>query len=648
METIGINVLLRQLIRRSMLPLMAACAFLGVAFVQEIHDQQNQAAEHRLDIATNTLNDFLEARIAGLTLLSSSPQLASVQLLEGFRGRAEKFRDNWGHHLMLANADRQMLMHTRLPADAPLPQLPLPRSPGYSAFQAALVSGKVSVGDIVTSPIMGESVAVIAAPVLRDGIAAQALMAVIEAGQVETLLSRVKLPEGFVVSVIDGKGDRFASAPRTDVHQFRKLALSGSRPVAATGERWRLELHTDPTLNHSTVLLAGSALMLGLLVAIGLAYYLSLSFAGTLTHAMGSLASPEGIPAAGEVPQITEVEAVRSKLKESALMLNASETRYAELFRSNPHPMWIYDLETLRFLAVNNAAVARYGYSQDEFLAMTIADIRPAEDVPKLRDNIEKRRHLLKGSFDHAGIWRHRKKDGSLISVEISSHILQFDGRRAEAVLAHDVTDRLQVEERIAGYMHRLEQAMSGTAQAIAGMMDQRDPYTAGHERRVGEIAAAIAAEMGLPEETQRGLRVAGDLHDIGKISVPAEILAKPARLTAVEFELIKQHAEKGYDILKSIDFPWPVAEIAHQHHERLDGSGYPRGLKGDQILPEARILAVADVLEAMSSHRPYRPGLGLDKALEEIEKNSGRHYDPAVVSACLRLCRERGYRIPA
>ncbi|MBM3372556.1 MAG: HD domain-containing protein [Betaproteobacteria bacterium] len=277
-----------------------------------------------------------------------------------------------------------------------------------------------------------------------------------------------------------------------------------------------------------------------------------------------------------------------------------------------------------------------------------IADIRPAEDVPKLQEKIEQRRLDLNSSHDHAGIWRYRKKDGSSISVDISTHLMQFEGRRALAVLALDVTERLRMEERIASYLQRLERAMNGTAQAIAGMMDQRDPYTAGHERRVGEIAAAIAAEMGLPEDTQRGLRVAGDLHDIGKIGVPAEILVKPTQLTPIEFALIQEHPEKGHDILKNIDFPWPIAGVAHQHHERIDGSGYPRGLKGDQMVLEARILAVADVLEAMSSHRPYRPGLGIDKALEEIENKAGQYYDANVVAACLRLFRERGYRIPA
>jgi putative nucleotidyltransferase with HDIG domain len=174
-----------------------------------------------------------------------------------------------------------------------------------------------------------------------------------------------------------------------------------------------------------------------------------------------------------------------------------------------------------------------------------------------------------------------------------------------------------------------------------------RDPYTAGHERRVAELAAAIAREMGLAEPLVEGIRFGSMIHDLGKIKIPAEILVKPSRLTPIEYELIKQHAQAGYDILKGIDFPWPVAQMVLQHHERLDGSGYPNGLKGEAICQEARILSVADTVEAMSSHRPYRPGLGIDKALAEIERGRGALYDPAAVDACLRLHRDKGYTLP-
>jgi len=179
-------------------------------------------------------------------------------------------------------------------------------------------------------------------------------------------------------------------------------------------------------------------------------------------------------------------------------------------------------------------------------------------------------------------------------------------------------------------------------------LSEMRDPYTAGHERRVAEIAVAIGAEMGFDAPRREGLRVAGYLHDVGKISIPAELLSKPGKLSAVEFSLIKSHAEQGFEVLKNVEFPWPVAQVALQHHERVDGSGYPRGLKGEEILLEARIMAVADVMEAMSSHRPYRVGLGIPAALAEIERGRGTAYDADAADACLRLFREKQFTIPA
>ena len=194
----------------------------------------------------------------------------------------------------------------------------------------------------------------------------------------------------------------------------------------------------------------------------------------------------------------------------------------------------------------------------------------------------------------------------------------------------------------------KLRRSLEASIEAIAATVEMRDPYTAGHERRVALLAAAIATEMALPPFMVEGIRFGGMIHDLGKIQVPAEILSKPTRISPLEFELIKGHAQAGYEILKGIDFPWPVAEMARQHHERLDGSGYPQGLKGEEILLEARVLAVADTVEAMASHRPYRAGLGIDKALAEIERGRGSGYDPLVADACLRLFRDKGYKLPA
>ncbi len=196
-------------------------------------------------------------------------------------------------------------------------------------------------------------------------------------------------------------------------------------------------------------------------------------------------------------------------------------------------------------------------------------------------------------------------------------------------------------------YIERLRTSLEEALQAIASTVEMRDPYTAGHQRRVAHLATAIARELGLPEEQVHGIHLAGIVHDLGKIHVPAEVLSKPGRLDEIEFSFIKTHSQVGYNILKKIQFPWPIAQAVLQHHERLDGSGYPQGLKGDAIILEARILAVADVVEAMSSHRPYRPGLGIEKALAEIERGRGTAYDTDVADACLRIFRERRYQLP-
>jgi len=204
------------------------------------------------------------------------------------------------------------------------------------------------------------------------------------------------------------------------------------------------------------------------------------------------------------------------------------------------------------------------------------------------------------------------------------------------------VTLRARVEQ--SQHATILRRSLEQSIETIADTVEARDPYTAGHQRRVSELAMAIAQEMGLPEEQINGIHLAGIIHDLGKINVPAEILSKPGKLSDIEFMLIKQHPQAGYDILKNVKFPWPIADIVLQHHERQDGSGYPQGLKGDAILLESRIMAVADVVEAMSSYRPYRPGLGIDVALKEIEGGRDSKYDPVVVDACLKLFAEERF----
>jgi putative nucleotidyltransferase with HDIG domain len=197
-------------------------------------------------------------------------------------------------------------------------------------------------------------------------------------------------------------------------------------------------------------------------------------------------------------------------------------------------------------------------------------------------------------------------------------------------VAAVSIQNALLVEE--------IRHGLEGTIEALARTTEMRDPYTSGHQQRVSQLACAIAAKMGLDEKTVDGVRVSGLVHDVGKVSIPAEILSKPGGLTPLEFSLVKEHVRVGFDVLKGVVFPWPVVETVLQHHERLDGSGYPCGLKGEAINLGARILAVADVVEAMASHRPYRPALGIDAALKEIRERQGKLYDSEAVEACNQL----------
>jgi putative nucleotidyltransferase with HDIG domain len=226
-----------------------------------------------------------------------------------------------------------------------------------------------------------------------------------------------------------------------------------------------------------------------------------------------------------------------------------------------------------------------------------------------------------------------------------------FDAEEVQLLrqLTGDVARALESMEnaqRVLEYDARMKRGLQATVEAIASALESRDPYTAGHQKRVADLAVAIAREMGLPENDLVGIHFGALIHDLGKIQVPSEILAKPGKLSKLEFELIKTHPQAGYDIIKGIEFPWPVAAMVHQHHERIDGSGYPQGLRGEQIALEALILAVADVVEAMASHRPYRPGLGIERALDEIQAKRGQWYCEEAVDACTRFFREKGFRL--
>ncbi|MBF0320154.1 MAG: PAS domain S-box protein [Nitrospirae bacterium] len=293
----------------------------------------------------------------------------------------------------------------------------------------------------------------------------------------------------------------------------------------------------------------------------------------------------------------------------------------------------------------NEAAENIFGYSFDEAKDMPLTNIIPERFR---REHIEGINRVLKTGktrvlgemLELYGL----RKNGSEVPIEFSVAKWEATAGTFFTAVLTDITKRKQAEATLTESFENLRKALGGIIQTLSMAVEAKDPYTAGHQNRVGDLSRAIASEMGLSQHQVEGVRMAGAIHDLGKIWVPAEILSKPGKLHESEFALIKNHSFVGYEILKTMDFPWPIDQIVLQHHEKLDGSGYPQGLHGDDILIEARIICVADIVEAMSSHRPYRPSLGMDIALNEIESNKGIFYDTDVVNACLRLFREQGF----
>ncbi len=239
-----------------------------------------------------------------------------------------------------------------------------------------------------------------------------------------------------------------------------------------------------------------------------------------------------------------------------------------------------------------------------------------------------------------------RRSDGAVRTGIYSARPIAVDDEECLIFILQDITEQKMMDAELRRTLDSLKNAVGTTIQVLVSALESRDPYTAGHQIRVANLACAIAEEMGIEKEKIDGIRLAGSIHDIGKISIPTEILTKPTKLTNLEFSLIKEHSQTGYEMLTHVESPWPLAQIVHQHHERLDGSGYPNKLKGNEIILEARIMAVADVVEAMASHRPYRASLGIESALEEVKRHRGKIFDGAVVDACLKLFMEKGYQL--
>jgi PAS domain S-box-containing protein/putative nucleotidyltransferase with HDIG domain len=325
------------------------------------------------------------------------------------------------------------------------------------------------------------------------------------------------------------------------------------------------------------------------------------------------------------------------KLAEEAL--RRSEEKYRLLVDNANDGVFIAQEGRIKF--PNPKVMQILGYTASELAGIHYLDLVHPDDRIIVHQAREKRATL--GETASVFSIRIMTRAGRELWVQISSVPIFWDERPATLNFVRDITDQRIKENELTQTVEKLRKVTGATVQAMAQTVEVRDPYTAGHQKRVSNIARAIATEMALSADRVEGIRMAGNIHDIGKISVPAEILSKPGTLTDIQFALIKAHPKTGYEILRGIEFPYDIARIVLQHHERIDGSGYPHGLCGDDILLEARIVAVADVVEAMSSHRPYRPALGIEKAFDEISAKKGKAYDPLVVEAFEKAL-ERGH----
>jgi len=310
-----------------------------------------------------------------------------------------------------------------------------------------------------------------------------------------------------------------------------------------------------------------------------------------------------------EVKNREELNDVREELREEGKKAGTIEAVY-KLSVNNTGAIWLKDQATLEIYEQDGICLSL------GFLTIVSKEMEAEDELKKHHDQLEKIVH---------------ERTAALTKLNTQ--------------LKREIAERKLAEEKLQRSYAKLQKNLDETVHAMSLTAEKRDPYTAGHQKRTTELALALAGEMGLSEHQIKGVQMAGLIHDMGKISIPAEILSKPGKLNEVEIQLVRRHPQAAFEILKKIDFPWPVDLIVLQHHEKMDCSGYPQGLAGEEILLEARILCVADVVESIDSHRPYRPGLGIDKALEEISKNRGILYDQDVVDACLRLFKEKNFQ---
>jgi PAS domain S-box-containing protein/putative nucleotidyltransferase with HDIG domain len=344
----------------------------------------------------------------------------------------------------------------------------------------------------------------------------------------------------------------------------------------------------------------------------------------------------------GDSRTITAIIRETTERRRALEALRESEEKYRNLFEESKDAVMIWTAEG-KILGVNHAALETFDCGIDHMIGSDVSEIYADQsDLTSFHLKLNQEEAVRGYEL------RLKKSDGTVMDCLLTASVRKTkDGRiLGYQGIVRDVTKQKHNEDELKRTLETLRKSIGGVTQAMSSIVESRDPYTAGHQKRVADLARAIAQEMGLSQDQIDAVRLAGMLHDIGKIAIPAEILTNPGKLSGKTFALIKDHPQTGYNILHEIEFPCLVAEIILQHHESFNGTGYPNGISGDNIMIEARIITVADVVEAMASHRPYRPSLGLDKALDEIRDHSGTLYDRRVVDACLKLFKEMDYKI--
>ena len=497
----SLHAYLFRLIWLCVAPLLALAGYFAYDTVRTLQTQRDAEAGDRVTNIGQAIDRLISGHLAGLRLLASSPLLDEPGRWADFHAEAQGFSKIYGGNVILADLDLRMLLNTRLPPGTPLPSLPR----GHAAATQTLATGQPAVGDLFTGPIANQLQVALVAPVVRQTRTTHLLVNTVETQLLQRTLDAVAMPAGWSVSLLDGTGELIArrSPPQEQAVPARDTR-DGHFTFKSTVTPWTLVLEVPRSVLAAPVVSATATLATAIVGVTLVSLLAGYGASRRLSRAVASLttAGPAG---AGPGARIMEIEAVRHTLDDATAAQHAaeqtlrqSEGRYRTLFESNPHPMWVYDIETLGFLAVNDAAIAHYGYSREQFLAMTIRDIRPSEDVPRLLGSIP----APGAGYNGGNVWRHLKKDGSTIFVEITAHTLNFGDRAAELVLAHDVTERLRADEELQRHRHHLEELVRLRTAQLAEASERAEAAN----RAKGEFLANMSHEIRTPMNAIVGL----------------------------------------------------------------------------------------------------------------------------------------------